>query len=120
MMSSLETLQQRFRLNNILDTRRKFQIVFEVGLKPHQVAVWFKDQLARQKHKRLEEDVAKLKSEVAVWFKDRRTRRKDKHLEEDVAKLKSDVEVWFKDQLARRKDKQLEEDVAELEWIYCS
>ncbi|XP_009783627.1 homeobox-leucine zipper protein ATHB-40-like [Nicotiana sylvestris] len=78
-------LEQSFEEEHKLETERKDKLASELGLDPHQVAVWFQNRRTRYKNKKLEEEYSKLKTEhdTAIVEKCR--------LENEVIKMKEQL-----------------------------
>ncbi|XP_016513091.1 homeobox-leucine zipper protein ATHB-40-like [Nicotiana tabacum] len=78
-------LEQSFGNEHKLETERKDKLASELGLDPHQVAVWFQNRRARFKNKKLEQEYSKLKTQydIAIVEKCR--------LENEVIKMKEQL-----------------------------
>ncbi|XP_055827546.1 homeobox-leucine zipper protein ATHB-40-like isoform X4 [Solanum dulcamara] len=75
-------LERSFGDQHKLETERKAKLASELGLDPHQVAVWFQNRRARWKNKKLEEEYSKLK-----------TQHEDTIIEK--YRLETEVHLWF-------------------------
>ncbi|XP_004234562.1 homeobox-leucine zipper protein ATHB-21-like [Solanum lycopersicum] len=84
-------LERSFGDQHKLETERKAKLASELGLDPHQVAVWFQNRRARWKNKKLEEEYSKLKTQ---------------HEDTIIEKYRLETEVLkMKDQLCEAKKK---------------
>ncbi|CAJ1942605.1 unnamed protein product [Sphenostylis stenocarpa] len=78
-------LEKNFSSEQKLESERKDQLAFELGMDPRQVAVWFQNRRFRWKNKKLEEEYSNLKNvhETTVLQKC--------HLETQVLKLEEQL-----------------------------
>jgi homeobox-leucine zipper protein len=77
-MQQVRGLERSFETDNKLDPDRKARIARELGLQPHQVAVWFQNRRARSKTKQLERDFAALRARHDALRADCDALRRDK------------------------------------------
>ncbi|KAK8685932.1 hypothetical protein V6N13_124963 [Hibiscus sabdariffa] len=81
----VDLLELNFDNEHKLESERKDRIAWELGLDPHQVAVWFQNRRARWKSKKTEEEYSKLKSLHETTLVDKC------RLESQVVKLKEQI-----------------------------
>nr|UZQ19725.1 homeobox-leucine zipper protein ATHB-40-1 [Gleditsia microphylla] len=81
-VEQINLLEQNFGDQHKLEPEKKDRLALELGLDPHQVAVWFQNRRARWKNKKLEEEYSDLKKlhQTAILEKT--------SLETEVLKLK--------------------------------
>ncbi|XP_004295420.1 PREDICTED: homeobox-leucine zipper protein ATHB-40-like [Fragaria vesca subsp. vesca] len=59
--AQVSLLELHFRKEQKLESKKKDQLAFELGINPRQVAVWYQNRRARSKKKQLEEEYSSLK-----------------------------------------------------------